>query len=80
MKTELGPLLYSFFEDYLKCQKGMRPSSLKSYRDSLKLFVLFVAEKTGRKVSRLTLTDLTCAQVLGFLQSLETERDNHEAG
>jgi site-specific recombinase XerD len=43
----------------------------------LKLFVLFVAEKTGRKVSRLTLTDLTCAQVLGFLQSLETERDNH---
>ena len=80
MKTELGPLLYSFFEDYLKCQKGLRPSSLKSYRDSLKLFVLFVAEKTGRKVSRLTLTDLTCAQVLGFLQSLETERDNHEAG
>ena len=77
MKTELGPLLYSFFEDYLKCQKGLRPSSLKSYRDSLKLFVLFVAEKTGRKVSRLTLTDLTCAQVLGFLQSLETERDNH---
>ena len=33
----LGPLLYSFFEDYLKCQKGLRPSSLKSYRDSLKL-------------------------------------------
>ena len=80
MKTELGPLLYSFFEDYLKCQKALRPSSLKSYRDSLKLFVLFVAEKTGRKVSRLTLTDLTCAQVLGFLQNLETERDNHEAG
>jgi site-specific recombinase XerD len=77
VKTELGPLLYSFFEDYLKCQKGLRPSSLKSYRDSLKLFVLFVAEKTGRKVSRLPLTDLTCAQVLGFLQSLETERDNH---
>jgi len=77
VKSELGPLLYSFFEDYLKCQKGLRPSSLKSYRDSLKLFVLFVAEKTGRKVSRITLSDLTCAQVLGFLQSLETERKNH---
>ena len=65
-----------FFEDYLKCQKGLRPSSLKSYRDSAKLFLLFLAEKTGQKVSRLTLADLTCDQVLAFLQSLETDRDN----
>ena len=76
MNTDLGSLLYSFFEDYLKCQKGLRPSSLKSYRDSLKLFLLFLAEKTGHKVSRLTLADLTCAQVLAFLQSLETDREN----
>ncbi len=76
MNTEFGSLLYSFFEDYLKCQKGLRPSSLKSYRDSAKLFLLFLAEKTGHKVSRLTLADLTCAQVLAFLQSLETDRDN----
>jgi site-specific recombinase XerD len=77
VNTDLGPILYSFFEDYLKCQKGLRPGSMKSYRDSLKLFLLFLAEKTGRKVSRLTLADLTCAQVLTFLQSLETDRKNH---
>jgi integrase/recombinase XerD len=77
VKDELGSHLYSFFEDYLKCQKGLRPSSLKSYRDSLKLFVVFIADKSGRKVSRLTLADLTCAQVLSFLQNLETERQNH---
>jgi integrase/recombinase XerD len=76
MNTDFGSLLYSFFEDYLKCQKGLRPSSLKSYRDSAKLFLLFLAEKTGHKVSRLTLADLTCAQVLAFLQSLETHREN----
>ena len=76
MNTDFGSLLYSFFEDYLKCQKGLRPSSLKSYRDSAKLFLLFLAEKTGHKVSRLTLADLTCAQVLAFLQSLETHRGN----
>lgn len=72
----LGPVLYSFFEDYLKCQKGLRTSSLKSYRDSLKLFLLFLAEKTAHKVSRLTLADLTGAQVLAFLQSLEINRNN----
>lgn len=76
MNTDLGPLLYSFFEDHLKCQKGLRPSSLKSYRDSLRLFLLFLAEKTGHKVSRLTLAELTCAQVLAFLQGLETDRHN----
>jgi integrase/recombinase XerD len=76
MNTDLGPLLYSFFEDYLKCQKGLRSSSLKSYRDSVKLFLLFLVEQTGRKVSRLTLADLACAQVLAFLQSLETDREN----
>jgi site-specific recombinase XerD len=77
MNTDLGPLLYSFFEDHLKCQKGLRSGSLKSYRDSLRLFLLFLAEQTGHKVSRLTLADLTCAQALAFLQSLETDRNNH---
>jgi integrase/recombinase XerD len=43
----------------------------------LRLFLLFVAEKTGHKVSRLTLAELTCAQVLAFLQSVETDRHNH---
>ena len=77
MNTELGPLLYSFFEDYLKCQKGLQPSSLKSYRDRLKLFLVYLAETTRHKVSRLKLADLTCATVLAFLQSLESNRKNH---
>jgi integrase/recombinase XerD len=42
-----GQLLFSFFEDHLKCQKGLRPASIKSYRDTMKLFLRFVAEDTG---------------------------------
>ena len=76
VNARLGPLVYSFFEDYLKCQKGLRPSSLKSYRDSVRLFLLFLVDKTGRKVSRLTLAEFTCAQVVTFLRSLETDRHN----
>jgi integrase/recombinase XerD len=76
MNTDLGPLLYSYFEDHLKCQKGLRTSSLKSYRDSVRLFLLFLVEQLGRKISRLTLADLTHTQVLAFLQSLETDRHN----
>jgi site-specific recombinase XerD len=73
----LGQLLHSYFEDHLKCQKGLRPSSVRSYRDALALFLCFVAEETRKKLSRLSLEDLTCEQVLRFLDALEEKRHNH---
>lgn len=36
--NELGTAVRSLFEDYLKVQKGLRPSSIRSYRDVLKLW------------------------------------------
>lgn len=73
----LGDLLYSFFEDHLKCQKGLRLTSIRSYRDSMSLFLRSVAKQTGRKLSVLTITDLTCERVIAFLNELEKERHNH---
>ncbi len=75
--TKLGPLIYAFFEDQLKCQKGLRPSSIRSYRDALQLFLLFVAEDTHRKLTRISLTDLTGKRVRHFLSFLEQKRHNH---
>ena len=74
--TKLGPLLYSFFEDQLKCQKGLRPASIQSYRDVLRLFLLFMADDTQCKLSRLRLTDLTGERVRRFLSFLEQKRHN----
>jgi integrase/recombinase XerD len=74
--TQLGPLIYTFFEDQLKCQKGLRPSSIRSYRDALQLFLLFVAEDRQRKLTRLSLTDLTGERVRHFLSFLEQKRHN----
>jgi len=74
--TQIGPLIYTFFEDQLKCQKGLRPASIRSYRDALQLFLLFVAEDTQRKLTRLSLTDLTGERVRRFLRFLEQKRHN----
>ena len=41
--STVGQVLFSFFEDHLKVQKGLRPGSIKSYRDTIKLFLAFVA-------------------------------------
>ena len=73
----LGELLHSFFEDHLKCQKGLRLTSVRSYRDGMSLFLQSVARQCGRKLTALTITDLTCERVIGFLNGLETERHNH---
>ena len=74
--SQLGPLIYTFFEDQLKCQKGLRPASIRSYKDALRLFLLFVASDIKRKLSRISLTDLTSERVRRFLNFLEQERHN----
>ena len=73
----LGQLLHGFFEDHLRCQKGLRPGSIRSYRDALRLFLLFVAQVSGQKLSVLSLSELTCERVIAFLNSLEEQRHNH---
>jgi len=73
----LGQLLHGFFEDHLRCQKGLRPASIRSYRDAAALFLQFVARETGQKLSVVSLADLTCERVIAFLNSLEEERHNH---
>jgi integrase/recombinase XerD len=73
----LGQLLHSFFEDHLKCQKGLRPNSVRSYRDALMLYLRFVAEAGRKRLSCLSVEDLTCERVLEFLDGLEAQRHNH---
>jgi integrase/recombinase XerD len=75
--STVGTVLYTFFEDYLTCQKGRSTASIRSYRDGLRLFLQFVAQDTKRAISRLTLADLSAERVRRFLSTLEAERANH---
>jgi integrase/recombinase XerD len=72
-----GTLIRSFFEDHLTCQKGVSGATLKNYRDALRLFLLFIAEDTGCRLSRLSLAEFTAERVVRFLHDLETRRHNH---
>jgi len=73
----LGKAIHSFFEDYLICQKGLSAATIKSYRDGLRLFLCFVADDCGRKISRLAVTDLTSDRAIHFLNDIELKRHNH---
>jgi len=73
----LGPILHSFFADHLITVRGLRPSSVRSYRDTIRLLLLFVAAERRCKLTRLTLEDLTFERIVRFLRHLEDERGNH---
>jgi integrase/recombinase XerD len=73
----LGPLIHSFFLDHLVTVKGLRPASVRSYRDTVRLLLCFVADDKRTKITRLSVSDLTFERVLGFLRYLEGDRHNH---
>jgi integrase len=69
--SSVGQVVFSLFEDYLKVQKGLRPGSIRSYRDTLKLFLIHVAGLCRRPITRLVLSDLAFERVLDFLRMIE---------
>jgi site-specific recombinase XerD len=72
----VGAVVHGFFVDYLPQQKGLRQSSVRSYRDTLRLFLPFVAHDARRPISRLQLEDLSLERVLAFLRHMEQDRHN----
>jgi site-specific recombinase XerD len=74
--TTVGSLVYLFFEHHLKTEKGLSPASIRSYRDGIRLFLLFLAKTSRHTVTKLSLSDLTADNVRAFLAYLEAERGN----
>jgi integrase/recombinase XerD len=72
----VGSILASFFNDYLKLQRGLRPNSITSYADAMRLFLLFAAASSKKNVTQLGLNDLEADVVSHFLNSLEESRSN----
>lgn len=70
-QTLLPSLLRGFFEDYLAAQRDVSANTIFAYRDAIKLFLRFAAQRGGRQVIRLQLVDLGPDAVLGFLEHLE---------
>ena len=72
----LGVFVRDFLVDHLLEHKGLRQGSVRSYRDTLRLFLPFVATDAHRPIGRLQLEDLTLERVLAFLRHLEQVRHN----
>ena len=72
----LTSCVVKFFDQYLPHVKGCRPNTIKSYRDTMSLFLPFAAEHYGIKTNSLTLEHISTDLILAFLNQLESGRSN----
>lgn len=69
-------LTQSFFQDYLRHTRGASVHTIRAYRDTLKLFFLFLGASKRRRMTDLSLDDIQSETVLSFLSHVESERGN----
>lgn len=74
--TALAPTLQAFFTDRLARQRHASPATAAAYRDTFRLLLGFVTERTGKAPSMLSFEDLDAPVIVAFLQHLETDRHN----
>jgi site-specific recombinase XerD len=67
-------LLQAFFQQWLVQQRNCSAHTVRSYRDTWRLFLRFVSKRQNRPVVKLTLEHITATEVLAFLQYAEEER------
>jgi site-specific recombinase XerD len=74
--SSLAPTLQAFFTDRLARQRQASPRTVAAYRDTFRLLLTFVQQRTGKPPFTLGLEHLDAPVIVAFLDHLETDRRN----
>lgn len=74
--ADLGFMLHKFFGYYLVQQRRLSHNTILAYRDTIKLYLLFLSERIKRPVALLTFNDIDRISVVDFLRNIEELRSN----
>lgn len=74
--TALATTLQAFFTDRLVRQRQVSPNTLAAYRDTVRLLLVFAAERKGKEPFRLEIDDLDAPLIGAFLDDLQERRKN----
>ena len=72
----LATTLQAFFTDRLIRQRQVSPNTVQSYRDTLRLLLVFASERHGKAPGKLGINDLDAPIIGTFLDHLEGHRKN----
>lgn len=74
--TDFAKALSHSLAVYLPGQRNVSPNTIKSYRDTFKLLLLYCKQDCNLSIERLCLKHIDKALILGFLAWLEKDRSN----
>lgn len=74
--TALAPTLQLFFTERLARQRQASPQTVLSYRNTFRLLLRFLQQRTGKAPSHLDWEDLSAEAISAFLDHLEDSRGN----
>jgi len=74
-KQTLGPWLRRFLMEHLPDERNLSRNTQQSYRDALRLLIVFAASRLHKKADKLLVADIDADIVRAFLRHLEVERD-----
>jgi len=70
----IGPHLQAFFAEHLLAHKRASPQTIACYRDTFRLLLRFMRDRTGAEPAALPLAALDADAVLAFLDHIERDR------
>ncbi len=77
--TDFAIALQCFFREYLASQRECSINTIRSYRDTFKLFLNYIAEFKSIPTHRMTLDKFTVEEIKGFRMYLTNTRKNSAA-
>lgn len=72
----LSPWIKRFLLEYLITVKNLSRNTQRSYRDTFRIYLPYIAKKTGKPIDQLTVEDISPNGIKEFLQNIESERKN----
>jgi integrase/recombinase XerD len=73
-RPALGSWIRRFLMEYLVGERNLARNTQQSYRDAVRLLVVFVAAKTHKKVDELLIPDIDADLLRAFLRHIEEKR------
>jgi site-specific recombinase XerD len=74
VSPSLPELIQTFFTHYLEQQRHLSPHTVASYRDTFRLLLEFMEQRTKHRPAQQQLTDWQAPALLAFLDHLEHQR------
>ena len=74
--TDIQMLIQKYFLQWLMSQRNVSPETIKSYRDTFRLYLRYIENRLGVTSPKMSITQFNAEHILGFLSYLDKERGN----